>query len=300
MARAPALDWDDLRYVLAVARHGSLLSAARALAVEHTTVGRRVASAERALQTTLFARHQTGLTLTGDGERLLSALTRVEDAIAAAERQAHAVDTSMVGEVVVTAPESFGIGWLAPRLAAFAAHHPGLHVVLEPSGAVKDLSRREAEVALRTFRTRDPAIVARRACDIGYALYASRAFLARAPVRRARDLADRPLLAGPESDREARWLRALTGDVAPRFTCVVAVALVAAARAGAGVAVLPRFLGDAEPELVEVALPDAPPAPYDTLWLTVHKDLRATPRVRAVKEFLVDTLAKEASALRGP
>jgi DNA-binding transcriptional LysR family regulator len=290
------LNWDDLRYVIAVARHGSLLRAAGELGVDHTTVGRRVASAERALSSTLFTRHQTGLVLTADGERLIGPVQQVEDAVLAAQRRASADRSDLVGAVKITAPESFGIGWLAPRLAHFSERHAGLRVDLEPSGAVRNLNRREAEIALRTFRSKDQTLAVRRACDVGYGLYASRGFLARTPIRRPDDLVGRPLLTGPTDDKETRWLTKLSKGTAPTFTCVVAVALVGAAKAGAGVAVLPRYLGDAEPELTHLPMPDAP---HDTLWLTVHRDLRTTPRVRAVLDFLKDQLQREKVTLRG-
>jgi DNA-binding transcriptional LysR family regulator len=290
------MNWDDLRFVIAVARHGSLLRAARELGVDHTTVGRRISSAEHALSSTLFTRHKTGLVLTADGERLIGPLQQVEDAVLAAQRRASADRSEIVGTVKITAPESFGIGWLAPRLAHFSERHKGLRVDLEPSGAVLNLNRREAEIALRTFRSKDQALAVRRACDVGYGLYASRAFLARTPIRRPDDLAGRPLLTGPTDDKETRWLAKLSKGTAPTFTCVVAVALVGAAKAGAGVAVLPRYLGDAEPELTYLPMPDEP---HESLWLTVHRDLRTTPRVRAVLDFLVDQLQREKVALRG-
>ncbi|MCC6624876.1 MAG: LysR family transcriptional regulator [Deltaproteobacteria bacterium] len=290
------MNWDDLRFVIAVARHGSLLGAARALAVEHTTVGRRVDAAERALGTRLFARSTTGLVLTAEGEQLLAPLQRVEDAVAALERRASAERSELVGTVKVTASESFGVAWLAPRLADVARRHPGLHIDLDPSGAVLDLSRRQAEIAVRAFRSQDKSLIVRRGADIGYGLYASKAYLARWPLRDPSELAERPLLTSVGDDRDAAWLARLSGGARPTFTSPLAIALAAAAKAGAGIAVLPRWLGDAEPELAYLPMPDEP---RDTLWLTVHRDLRATPRVRAVLDFLIATLQAERAALRG-
>ncbi len=290
------MNWDDLRFVIAVARHGSLLAAAKALAVEHTTVGRRVDAAERTLGAKLFARSTTGLVLTAEGEQLLEPLQRVEDAVSALERRASAEQSELVGTVKVTAPESFGIAWLAPRLAMFARQHPGLHIDLDPTGAVRDLSRRQAEVAVRFFRSKDATLVTRRLGDVGQGLYAARSYLARYPVRSAADLVDRPLLSGPPGDGETVWFAKLAGDTPPVFTSVLAVALVGAAKAGAGIAVLPRYLGDAEPELEYLPMPNEP---HDPLWLTVHRDLRATPRVRAVMDFIVSQCQRERVALRG-
>lgn len=284
------MNWDDLRFLLAVAREGSLLKAARVLGVDHTTVGRRVDAAESALGTRIFARSKSGLSLTPDGERLLDSLFRVEDAVGALERRASAEGSELVGTVRVTAPESFGIAWLAPRLATFARQHPGLRIDLDPSGSVRDLGRRQAEVALRHVRSADPSLVVKRVAELRHGLYASAGFLARYPVRGPEDLVGRPLLTGPPDDRETRWLLSLAPGLAPTFTCVVAVALVAATRAGAGVGVLPRYLGDAERELVYLPMPDEP---SDTLWLAVHRDLRKTPRIKVVVDFLSGELQRE-------
>src|SRR5262245_2254938 len=110
------MNWDDLRFVSSVARHGSLLRASEELRVEHTTVGRRVDAAERSLGAKLFTRGTSGLLLTRDGERLLEPLKQVEDAVSALERRASAHQGELTGTVRITAPETFGVTWLAPRL----------------------------------------------------------------------------------------------------------------------------------------------------------------------------------------
>ena len=280
-----ATRWDDLRYVMAVARTGSLLQAAAVLGVDHTTVGRRVAAAERSFGTTLFARSTTGLVLTADGEQLVEPIARVEEAIFAVERRASAERSDVVGTVKVTAPETLALALLAPPLALFAKEHPGLRIDLDPTGTVLNLHRREAEVAVRTVRSRDADLVARKAGTVVYGAYASRLFLKKQPVPDVETLRKRPLLVGDEDDLDTRWLLGLTGT-RPSFTCVVGMGLLSACVAGAGVAVLPHYLGGAWPELVHLPLPDEP---KETVWLTVHKDLRHTPRVRAVLDFLVET-----------
>jgi len=290
------MNWDDLRFVVAVAREGSLLRAAKTLGVEHTTVGRRVDAAERALGAKLFARSTTGLVLTPEGEQLLAPLQRVEDAVSALERRASAERSELVGTVKVTAPESFGIAWLAPRLASFTRQHPGLRIDLDPSGAVLDLGRGQAEIAVRFFRSPDKSLVVRRVAEIGHGLYAARSYLARYPLSDASELALRALLSGPADDPDARWFAKLAGGTAPIFTCALALALVTAAKAGAGIALLPRYLGDAEPELEYLPMPDEP---RDAIWLTVHRDLKSTPRVRAVLDFLGAQFQRERSALSG-
>lgn len=276
------MNWDDLRFVAAVARHGSLLAASRELEVEHTTVGRRIDAAERALGAKLFSRTTSGLTLTLEGQRLLGPLDRVEQAVNALARQASADEREPRGNVRVTAPESFAIAWLAPRLAAFARAHPGLRVDLDPTGRPLDLGRREAEIALRFFRSKQQDLFVRRVGDVRQGLYATRGYLRSRPVR-GHELAGHLLLADPAGTPEAQWLDALARGTKPILTSPLALALLPPARAGIGIALLPRYLGDAEPTLVYLPMPDEPESP---LWLTVHRDLRATPRVRAVLDFL--------------
>lgn len=290
------MNWDDLRYVLAVAKSGSLVRAAKELGVEHTTVGRHIDAAEASLGVRLFVRTTTGLVRTVDADRLLAPMQRVEEAVLAVERSAHPDRDRLEGRVRVTSPETFGVAYLAPRLAVFGREHPGLTIELVPGGEVLDLGRRQAEVAVRMFRSRGEALVARKVASVGYGLYASLAYLARHPVRREA-LHEHAILGAPNAkDIEMAWLARLDAKARPSFVSGFFSALLAAARASAGVAVLPRYLGDAEPTLRHLAMPDAPSEP---VWLTVHRDLRRTPRVRATLDFLAEQLRTDAALLRG-
>ena len=292
------MNWDDLRFVLMLAKAGSLARAAKVLGVDHTTVGRRVEAAEVALGVRLFTRTTTGYVPTADADRLLGPMKQVEDAVLAVERGALANRDALSGTVRVTSPETLGISYLAPRLATFGLAHPGLSIELLPGGELLDLSRREAELAVRPFRSLKESLVVRRVAEVSYGLYAAAEYLARRPVKTARALRDHPILTsvpGPGAV-ETRWLKRLVPDAAPTFTSTLSLALVGAARAGAGVAILPRYLGDAEPTLCHIAMPDEP---REGLWLTVHRDLKRTPRVRALLDFLASTMKDDADRFRG-
>lgn len=295
------MNWDDLRYILAVAQSGSLTRAARALAVDHTTVGRRVEAAEQALGLKLFARTRSGYVATADAERLLGEMRAVEDAVIALERAAHARKSTLDGVVRVTAPETFGSAYLAPRLAQLHHEHPRLGVSLNVTGAVLDLGRREAEVAVRMFRTPQEDLAVRRMGAVRYGLYASREYLSRRPLRGVSELRDHPLLSSEAFTRskrpsavDARWLAKLCPDARPVLVCDVSLALLAACKASAGVALLPRYLGDADPSLERLAAPDAPAEP---VWLTVHKDMRDMALVRTVLDFLATAMTRDAALL---
>src|SRR4051812_2632933 len=150
--KCTAMNWDDLRFVLSLARSGSLLRASKSLGVDHTTVARRIDSIEAALGVRLFTRTTTGYVPTLDAEGLLPDIRQVEDAVLTVQRGAHAQQGSIRGTVRVTSSETFGVCYLAPRLARFGREHPGLTVELITGGAVLDLARREADVAVRLFR----------------------------------------------------------------------------------------------------------------------------------------------------
>jgi DNA-binding transcriptional LysR family regulator len=289
------MNWDDLRYVLALARSGSLVRAAKTLQVEHTTVARRVESAESRLGVQLFVRTKSGYLLTADAERLLASMAKVEEAVLAVERGALAEGRGLEGLVRITAPETFGMCYLAQKLAALRAKHPGITIALVPSGEILDLGRSEAEIALRTFRSKHAYLVARRAGMIRYGLYASRRYLASRPLSDPKDLLKHNILGVPEQDAiEARWLLRLCPTAKLHFVSTSSFALMMAAKASAGVAILPRYLADAEPLLRRIPTEGEPSEP---IWLTVHRDVRKTPRVRTVLDFLAEAMQKDAALL---
>lgn len=292
------MNWDDLRFVLALSRAGSLARAAKLLKVDHTTVGRRIEAAEEALGVSLFTRTSTGYVPTAEAERLLAQIRHVEDAVLALERGAHAQQGSLEGSVRVTSPETFGARYLAPRLATFGREHPELTIELSAGGTILDLARREADIAVRFFRSKHESLVVRRVADVAHGLYASEAYLAHRPLESASALRDHPLLTSMPGPNvvEAAWMKKLTGGAQPAFVSDLSIALVEAARAGAGIAVLPRYLGDAEPTLRHIPMEGEPREP---VWITVHRDLKATPRVRVVLDYLAECLKKDRALLLG-
>ena len=292
------MNWDDVRYTLALSKSGSLARAAKVLGVDHTTVGRRVEAAEKSLGVRLFARTTTGFVLTQEGERLLEPMKSVEEAVLSVERAANSHHGGLEGSVRVTSPETFGISYLAPRLAAFGRQHPGLTIELVPGGDVLDLGRRQAEIAVRFFRSRTQSLVVRRVAEVGHALYASHEYLAARAFLGPQDLRNHRLLTTPSSQRsvEGQWLKRFTGTAKSSFVSDLTIALVGAVKASAGIAVLPRYLGDPEPGLRRLTVADEPTEP---VWLTVHKDLKDAPRVRVLLDFLAATLRADQLLLLG-
>ncbi len=292
-----AVNWDDLRFVLALAKEGSLARAAKKLGVDHTTVGRRIDAAESALGVRLFTRTTKGYVPTAEAEPLLDTIRGVEDGVLALERGV-AKHATPEGTVRVTAPETFAVSYLAPRLAVFAREHPALTVELVAAGAILDLGRREADIAVRLFRSTHESLVVRRAAELAHGLYASATYLDAHPLKKPSHLREHRILtsmSGP-SVVEAAWVERLTEGARPAFVCDLTMGLLAAARAGAGIAPLPRYLGDAEPTLRYLPMEGEP---REAVWITVHRDLKDTPRVRVVLDFLAARLKKDRALLLG-
>ena len=284
------LQWDDLRFVLALIEAGSLARAAKTLRVDHTTVGRRVEAAESALGVRLFTRTRAGYVPTPEAKRLSAPMRTVEGAVDSLERVARAGRGGLQGTVRVTSPETLGVAFLAPCLAAFGRKHPGLVIELEPAGAVLDLGRQEAEIAVRPFKSKGENLIVKRVASIGYGLYASHGYLAQQPAFGLETLSDFSFLGPPGAkELETLWLKKLCPNARLGFVSTLSIALREAARADAGIAILPRYLGDADPSLRYLPMPNEP---SESLWLTVHKDLRASPRVRAVLDFLAQALGR--------
>jgi DNA-binding transcriptional LysR family regulator len=295
--RAVGLDWGHLRFFLAMARTGSLSRAAKRLGVDRNTVARRVAALEAALGLALFERGPQGWTRTAGGDELADLAGRVEEDVLALARHADARDRALTGSVRLTTAAHLATHLLAPAVPLLRQRHPGLVLEIAADQRNFDLTRREADLAVRMGRPRDSGLVTRRLCELAYGLYAAQGS---APAeRREADFAQDPFLGFDESLASApqeRWLARVGPDRQVVFRTNSTASLQAAARRGVGVALLPRYIGDADPMLRRVEAPD-PPA-YE-VWLLVHGDLRRTPRVRAVIEWLDELVERARPALTG-
>jgi DNA-binding transcriptional LysR family regulator len=292
------LNWDDLRFVLALSRAGSLARAAKALNVDHTTVGRRVEALEESLGIALFARTSTGYVLSAEAESLLPSFEKVEESVLALERAAHTKDEALEGTVRVTSGETLGAVYLAPRLAKLGREHPGLTLEVFTGGQVLDLARREADIAVRLFRSKHESLVIRKVGDLAHGLYASKAYLAERPWKGPKTLAHHAIVNSMVEPGavEAKWVEKLTGGKRPVFVSNLTTALLEAAKAGAGVTVLPRYVGDAEPSLTYLPMADEPREP---IWITVHRDLKQARRIRVVLDYLRQCISADSALFLG-
>ncbi|PWR21759.1 LysR family transcriptional regulator [Zavarzinia compransoris] len=294
MSMTGRLDWDDLRYLLAVARAGRVSLAAKRLGVDHSTVIRRIGVLEEALGARLVDRGPTGYDLTDRGVTLVGAAEQMETAALGALDQISGVDTQISGAVRIGAPDGFGTLFLAGRLGRLIGLHPGLELQLVAMPRVFSLSKREADLAISLSPPRSGRLVASKLTDYRLGLYGSDAYLARRGT--PTQVEDLPyhsfigyiddLLYTPELD----YLAEIHPGIRAGLRSAGLVAQLQAARSGFGLCVLPHFAAAAEPGLVPV-LPGVV-ALVRTLYLLTHSDLKDLPRIRAVSRFVVEETRK--------
>ncbi|RJT22757.1 LysR family transcriptional regulator [Chakrabartia godavariana] len=293
------MDWRDLQFFLAVAQKGQLSKAATAIGVDATTIGRRLRRLEGCLGTTLFEQTREGQVLTEAGEALLARAERMAQAAAEIEDQRGAGAASLSGTLRISVAEGFGIWFLAQHLPDFAAANPGLTIDLVASSGFLSLSKREADIAVLLSRPKAGPMLARKLSDYALRLYAAPAYLERsgAPAKAA-DLAQGHRLVGYVPDLvyapELRYLDEIHPGLAPQIRSSSINAQHRLIASGAGIGVLPCFIGDADPGLIPL-LPDQRIA--RSFWLVTHKDTHQLARIRAGKEWLAAMVTRHRAAL---
>jgi DNA-binding transcriptional LysR family regulator len=287
------LDWDDLRYFLAVHRAGTLARAASELRINATTVGRRLAALEERVGARLFDRTPDGYCLSPAGRDLLPRAERMEAEALAVEREVVGADARTAGVVRVSATEMLATRFIAPKLPRFLESHPYVAIDLQCTNRSVSLARREADIALRLARPREDGVVTRRLTQIDLALYASVDYVAHHGLHEdaERSLAGHGVVLFADSRAfaiENEWIgrRAEGARVVVRSDSVSSI--FSAVLAGTGIALLPRAVADSEPQLTRIATLSAPEP--RVVWQTVHEDLQKSARVRVVLDFLGEIL----------
>lgn len=282
-------DWSDLRYFLAVARHRSTIAAGKSLGLSQSTVHRRLDELQRRIGRKLVTRHVTGYRLTEFGGELLPYAERVERAILDFERHVGDSARDSLGVIRVTCPEPMVYRLTQSKLLdRFHALHPKLRVEFVTSDRYLDLSKGEADVALRSGDT-DDELVGRKIADSIWAVYASQAYIERnGKPERLEDLSRHPLVGFDESlsnHRASKWLKEVAPDAEMAARNNSVLGLLYAVKSGVGIGPLPTALGDAEKDLVRVL---GPIPELARIWrVLTHPDLRRTPRVSAFFDFIV-------------
>jgi len=289
-------DWNDLKAFLAVARGGSTLAASKALAVNQTTVARRIEALEGALSLKLFERGQSGSRLTEAGRDLLAEAEKVERAAINFDNQAKAHQRGLTGSIRITCVEIIANMTVTPAIAEFRKLHPEVHVDLMITDQPLDIEAGEADLAIRAVQSLpDSNLMSRKLVEYEFALYCAREYAERngVPATPAA-LADHDLIggdAGLDLIPAVIWMFEQAGGKAPVTRSNSMSNLVHAVRAGLGIAPLPCVVGDVDPRFVRCS--ENIPSGVATSYILIRRELKDVPRVRALIDFLVPYIQQD-------
>ena len=291
------MEWSDLRLFLAIARSGSLGAAARAVGLTQPTMGRRLRALEAAVGHTLFQRTNAGFVLTDEGSSVLLHAERMEEEALSLQRELVGGGQSLEGMLRISSSDWFGTHVLSPILSRFVGMHPRISLELITDARLYDLSRREADLAFRIQPFQEAEVIQRRVLDIEYALYVAKGSKRIGTGCDGSGLSVIALDAAYRDFPDVRWLR----EKLPKARIAIGsnnrTAQAVLCSTGAGLAVLPRLLGDAVPTLEIVNLGESPPA--RPVWMGFHRDLRRQARLRALIEAVVEGLAGHTTSAPG-
>jgi len=290
------MNWDDLRFFLAVARDGSSRAGAKKLGVNQSTVTRRINKLEKKVGTRLFDRMPTGYIMTPAAEDILELAIKVEDDIASLDRRIFGRDTELSGTLRVTIAEAIANHLLMPDIAAFAAMYPGIRLELVLSFDEFNLSKRESDVAIRAIDHDPPDyLVGKKLASYAKSIYASTAYLKNNNLEEPSNL---QWIGWDDSELYPKWVKDTYLSSTPVYHQLNdLLGQLAAVKAGLGLSILPCFLADPEPTLQRV--PPGELMPSRDIWILTHKDLRFTARVRHFIDFMSETTRRHQKLLDG-
>ena len=296
------IDWNDLRYLLSVARDGSTIAAGKALRVSQSTVHRRLADLEKRLGRKVVKRHPTGYRLTDFGETLRPLVEQVAESVAAVERCATAAESMPTGTIRVTCSESIGYRLMRSAvLSDFQKRYSELRVELVMSDHVLDIAKGEADIAVRAGEPDDDRLVGRKIADVPWALYASRSYVKLHGQPDEPAAINRHAIIEFDGDikehHAAKWLRSFAPDPRVAGRCSSILGLLIAVASGAGIAPLPLPLAARDPDLVRLLGPL--PGLFSPIYLLTHPDLRRAPRISAFFEYIIADLDRVRPVLMG-
>lgn len=281
------MDWDDMKVLLALSRKGSARGAAQSLGVSNSTVTRRLDEMEGQLRTQLFDRTPDGYRMTASAEQLLPTAEHVEELILGAERRITGGDQQLEGNIRLTLPDTSGMGFLVHRLAEFSSAYPGIQLELMPSYDALDLSRREADIAIRVM----PAGVAPPEYLIGRHLGRLTASTYVSPdllnEQNPADVSHLTWIDKNPLDQSENWVKDMDyPDQGVRHSIMNLNLLVEAIASGMGMGFMPCFAAANRRSIVQV--PGASTVHHSDMWVLTHKDLRLSARMRVLRELIAE------------
>jgi DNA-binding transcriptional LysR family regulator len=283
-------NWDDLKFFLAVARAGSLTAASEILAVNQSTVSRRISGFEQELKVRLFERFSTGYVLTPEGEELLHRAERIEEESHAIERHVMGRNVELSGPIRVTCSLAIARYFLIPLLKRFNKMHPGIVVHLDLSSSLHNLTAREADVAIRVTRDAIPeTLIGRELGQIDYTVYGRDDYVTAYYKHNAKE----PLHWIGEDNNQDRpnWLPTDTGPLQLVMRSNNVIATLDLIKQGLGVGRLPCFMGEKESTLQQLDFQHT--IPSIPVWMLTHADMRRVNRVSVFTAFVVEEFRKQ-------
>jgi len=292
------VDWDDIRFFLAVVRTGSIRGAAAQLGVNHATVSRRISQLESQLEVRLFEKLPSGYIITPAGEDIAEFAEHMETQANALERRVFGRDTGLTGKLRVTLPQALATHLIMPELVQFARTHPGIELEIVTSYDTLNLTKRQADVAVRlVYEKQSPPehLYGRRLSGLHRAVYVSKAWM----QAHEADSLTSAVLTWVKKEEDGPLPSWIEKSVAPQSTYIVSDLLTEhiATRTGLGASILPCHIGDNDPELQRWN-PEQTRL-YGELWVLTHGDIRNTPRVRAFTDFIAEAIRKHRDLLEG-
>ena len=297
-----AFPWDEFRLVKAIADTRSLQGAADQLGVNHSTVFRRLADLEEKAGAALFERHRTGYQLTPTGEAMVNVATRIDADVSDFMRKLDGQDLRPRGEIRVTTNDTLMLYLIVPILARFRAEYPDIRVDMIMSNQALNLSKRDADIAIRATDSPPDNLTGRRLSDLVWAIYGRRNDWPQGAKHFAMDAPPASvswvsLGEGFAHLHAARYIRDHVHPDRVALTVNTVLGLTEAVEAGIGIGPLPCFIADARPDLVRLSPVD--PDFSTGLWLLTHPDLKSSPRVRAFLDLAAAELQKHRPRLEG-
>jgi DNA-binding transcriptional LysR family regulator len=292
--------WDDIRLVKAIADACGLIGAAEILGINHSTVFRRLGQIEAAMKTTLFERHRNGYAATPAGEEMAALGARMENDVAAFALKLAGSQPAPHGELRVTTNDSLLVHLLTPLFAKFQTHYPDIRLDVVLGNQVLNLSKRDADIAIRATDNPPDTLVGRQIARVAWALYGRASDYQDAPEGVPTDLFDRRWVALADNLGHLQAAKHVRLNVAPEnivYKLNTVLGLADAIEQGIGIGHLPCLIGDNRAGLVRLSVPvDSFSA---GLWLLTHPDLRHAPRVRAFMEFMGQELSRGRAIIEG-
>ncbi|MEL6572984.1 MAG: LysR family transcriptional regulator [Pseudomonadota bacterium] len=291
---AISFDWNHIRAFLATVDEGSLSAAARVLGQTQPTLSRQITMLEESLDLTLFERGTRVMKLTDAGAELLRHVRAMADSATQISRVATGQSQTIAGTVRITSSDGLATYTLPRIVIALRKMHPGIHVELVPSNDVSDLTRRDADIAIRHARPEQPDLVAKRLADIHIGLFAAKEYLDQiGPITGPEDLKDANFIGYQHPERLVPQMQALGIPVTKDnfgVTTTHGPTLLELTRAGGGITLLP-FGATGAPDGLKPVLPNLPPMPMQT-WLVTHREIQTSRRIRITFDHLVAELSK--------